>query len=200
MTKATNLSSLRSLRLRLTQAKQAMRPDSLGEHVTVTGKERNKKRTMEQRVRTMAFVEQWNCWTMRKYKKCFLHQNDSKSAEPGRRAQYIFTCVGPKKCHEVPNPKSKIQNLHIKICYITLQNPESKIRNPKSKIRNPKSKVQKSEIQNPKSEIQNQNSPIQNPKPSAELLHNDPKSNIQNPKFPKFGRKSLDFGLGNFGF
>lgn len=62
MTKATNLSSLRSLRLRLTQAKQAVRPDSLGEHVTVTGKERNKKRTMEQRVRTMlnnGTIEQW---------------------------------------------------------------------------------------------------------------------------------------------
>ena len=87
------------------------------------------------------------------------------SADPGRRAQYSFTCVGPKTCHDIPNPKSKtrnpkfkIQNWHKKVCYITLQNPKFKIQNPKFKIQNSKSKIQnsKSKIQNPKSKIQNQ--------------------------------------------
>ena len=191
MTKfTTNLSSLRSLRLRLTQAKQAMRPDSLGEHVTVTGKERNKKRTM------------------RKYKMCFLHvQNDSKSADPGRRAQYIFTCVGPKKCHEVPNPKSKIQNLHIKICYITLQNPESKIRNPKSKIRNPKSEIQSPKIRNPKSKTQNPKSKtkipqskIQNLPPNCYITIQNPTSKIQNSQNSAEKVWILDWGILDFRF
>ena len=101
---------------------------------------------------------------------------------------------------KIRNQKSKIQNLHKKKCYITLQNPKSEIQNPKSKIK-PKIQNPKSEIQNPKSKI-----PRQNPKFGAlgashkELLHNDPKSKIQNPQNPAEKVWILDFGLGNFGF
>ena len=98
---------------------------------------------------------------------------------------------------KIRNPKSEIQNLHKKNCYIRLQNPKSKIQNPKSKIRNPKSK-----IPNPKSEIRNPKFRKLGAVGASRkgMLHNDPKSKIQTPKSPKSGRKSLDFGLGNFGF
>ena len=105
------------------------------------------------------------------------------------------------------NPKSKIpktpkiQNskspnlgrwgFHIKICYITVQNPRSKIptiqnpTSPKSKIpkiqnpKSPRSKIRNPKFPNPKSKIPQ----IQNPK--------SPESKIQNPQ-------NLDFG--DFGF
>ena len=92
------------------------------------------------------------------------------------------------------------------------QNPKSKI----PKLQNPKSKIPK--IQNPKSKIpkiQNPQNP-QNPKSPEfgalgashkELLHNGPKSKIQNPQNrpKKFGFWILDWGfwildLGDFGF
>ena len=107
---------------------------------------------------------------------------------------------------------------HIKICYITVQNPGSKIptiqnpKSPKSKIQNPKSP--KSKIQNPHNpkskipKIQNPKSPkskIQNPRnlgPHKDLLHNGPKSKIQNPQNrpKKFGFWILDWGILDFGF
>ena len=93
------------------------------------------------------------------------------------------------------SPKSKIQNPpnlgrwgpHIKICYITVQNPKSKIpkiqnpKSPKSKFQNPQNpKSPRSKIQNPKSPNPKSKIPqIQNPKSKI------PK--IQNPKSPKFG-------------
>ena len=137
--------------------------------------------------------------------------------------------LGPHKDLLHNGPKSKIQNpqnrpkkfgFWIGEFWILdfgpkIQNPKSprsKIQNPKS----PKSKIQNP--QNPKSEIpkiQNPKSPKspkskifrQNPKFGAlgvsqkDLLHNDPKSKIQNPQNPKFG----DFGFwildsGDFGF
>ena len=111
------------------------------------------------------------------------------------------------------SPNSKIQTLHIKICYIMFQ--KSKIQNPQNP-ENPKSKIQNP--QNPKSpkskipkipKIQNPKSPKskilrQNPKFGAlgasrkELLHNDPKSKIQNPQNPAKKVWILDFG--DFGF
>ena len=114
--------------------------------------------------------------------------------------------------HQNPkSPKSKIPKIqnppnlgrwgpHIKICYITVQNPKSKI----PQIQNPKSKIPK--IQNPpnpKSKIQNPPNPkskipkIQNPRnlgPHKDLLHKGPKSKIQNPqnRQKKFGFWILD--------
>ena len=73
------------------------------------------------------------------------------------------------------SPKSKIQTLHIKICYIMFQ--KSKIQNPQNP-ENPKS---------PKSKIQNP----QNPK--------SPKSKIQNPKIPQNPKSKIDFGFLDFG-
>ena len=125
-----------------------------------------------------------------------------ESADPGRRAQYCILCSIQNL---VQNPKSKIRNPKSKI-----RNPKSKIRNPKSKIRNPKSKIRnpKSKIRNPNSKTQTPKSkiPRQNPKFGAlgashkELLHNDPKSKIQNHQNPAEKVWILDFGLGNFGF
>ena len=92
-------------------------------------------------------------------------------------------------------PKSKIPNPqiwpHIKICYITVQNPRSKIptiQNQKS----PKSKIPKT--QNPKS-----------PKSKIPEIWGHIKIcyiTVQNPKSPKSAKKVwiLDFGLGDFGF
>ena len=150
--------------------------------------------------------------------------------------------LGPHKDVLHNGPKSKIQNpqnrpkkfgfwilgwgiLDFGFRPQNPKSPRSKIQNPQ----NPKSKIPK--IQNPKSEIpkiQNPKSPKspkskifrQNPKFGAlgashkDLLHNDPKSKIQNPQNPKFGdfgfwiRGILDFGfwgfwildLGDFGF
>ena len=83
----------------------------------------------------------------------------------------------------IPAPKSKIQ---------TPQNPKSKI----PKIQNPQNP------KSPKSKILRQN-----PKFGAlgasrkELLHNDPKSKIQNPQNPAKKVWILDFGdFGDFGF
>ena len=127
------------------------------------------------------------------------------SADPGRRAQLLFLCSiqhfvtrcpskipSPKsKIQDPQNPKSKIQNpqnpkspnskiqtLHIKICYIMFQ--KSKIQNPQNP-ENPKSKIPK--IQNPKSEIPK----IQNPKFPKSKIQNpkSPQSKIQNPQNPK---------------
>ena len=125
------------------------------------------------------------------------------------------------KIQNPKSPKSKIQTLHIKICYIMFQ--KSKIQNPQNpksnipKIQNPKSpKSPKSKIQNPQSpkskipKIQNPQSPtskIQNSKspPKSkiwgvgashkELLHNDPKSKIQNPQ-----NLAKKVWIGDFGF
>ena len=92
--------------------------------------------------------------------------------------------------------------------------PKSKIQNPQD----PKSKSLKSKIQNPKSEIPKIQSPKspkspkskifrQNPKFGAlgashkDLLHNDPKSKIQNPQNPKFGDSGFwILDSGDFGF
>ena len=161
-------------------------------------------------------------------------QGQTQSADPGRRAQSSYSYVESKICFQFctqtfsspqpQNPKSKIPktpkiqnskspNLrrwapHIKICYITVQNPRSKIptiQNPKS----PKSKIPK--IQNPKSpkskipKIQNP----QNPKSPAKLqnlgrwgLHiKNCYITIQNPKsqIPKIQNLGiLDFGFGGF--
>ena len=99
---------------------------------------------------------------------------------------------GPK-IQNPKSPRSKIQNP---------QNPKSKI----PKIQNPKSEIPK--IQNPKSPKSPKSKIFrQNPKFGAlgashkDLLHNDPKSKIQNPQNPKF----RDFGFwildsGDFGF
>ena len=103
---------------------------------------------------------------------------------------------------KIQNP----QDFHkSKICNIMFQNPKSKI----PKIQNPKSEIPK--IQNPKSPKSPKSSKSkifrQNPKFGAlgashkDLLHNDPKSKIQNPPNPKFGdfgfwiRGILDFGF-----
>ena len=75
------------------------------------------------------------------------------------------------------SPKSKIQTLHIKICYIMFQ--KSKIQNPQNP-ENPKSTIPK--IQNP----QNPKSKIQNPQ--------NPKSKLFWPDFGDFG----DFGFWGF--
>ena len=92
------------------------------------------------------------------------------------------------KTPKIQNPKSKIPEIwgHIKICYITVQNPNFfgrfwgfwildfgfRPQNPKSKIpKAPKSKIQNP--QDPKSKIPK----IQNPK--------SPKSKIRNPQDPK---------------
>ena len=117
----------------------------------------------------------------------------------------------PQNPKSPKSPKSKIQNPpnlgrwgpHIKICYIKVQNPKSKIPkiqnlpNPKS----PKSKSKIPRIQNPKSS----KSKIQNPRnlgPHKDLLHNGPKSKIQNPQNrpKKFGFWILDSGILDFGF
>ena len=93
-------------------------------------------------------------------------------------------------------PKSKIQNP---------QNPKSKIpkiqnpKSPKSKIQNPQDP--KSKIRNPQIQIQNP----QNPKSKIPEIWGHIKIcyiTVQNPKskIPKIGQKSLDFGLGDFGF
>ena len=115
------------------------------------------------------------------------------------------------KIQNPKSPKSKIQNPpnlgrwgpHIKICYITVQNPKSKIQNPQNpksknqnpqnpkskipKMQNPKSEIPKSKIQNPPNP-KSPKSKIQNPRnlgPHKDLLHNGPKSKIQNPQNPK---------------
>ena len=171
-------------------------------------------------------------------------QNPQNPKSPKSKIPKIQNPQNPK------SPKSKIPEIwgHIKICYITFQNPKSKIpkigqksldfgfwiggfwildfgpkiqnpKSPKSKIpkiqspKSPKSKIPK--IQNPKSprskiqNPQNRTSKIfrQNPKFGAlgashkELLHNDPKSKIQNPKSPNcgfWGFWILEFGFGAF--
>ena len=169
---------------------------------------------------------------------------NSKSPNLGRWGPHIKICYitvqNPRsKIPTIQNPKSpkskipKIQNpqdpkskIHeiwgrMKICYITVQNPKSpksakKVwildwgtldfgfrpqnpKSPRSKIQNPQNpKSPRSKIQNP----QNPKSQIfrQNPKFGAlrashkELLHNDPKSKIQNHQNADFG----DFGFGGF--
>ena len=155
-------------------------------------------------------------------KICHKIQNPPNPKSPNSKIQ---NPQSPKsKIQNPQNPKSKIPKIpkiqnppnlgrwgpHIKICYITVQNPKSKIpkiqnpQNPKSKIpkiQNPKSEIPKSKIPNPpnpKSKIPK----IQNPRklgPHKELLHNGPKSKIQNPqnrpkKFGFWGFWILDFG------
>ena len=71
-----------------------------------------------------------------------------KSADPGRRDQYIFVSYRVQNVYQ--NLKSKIRNPKSEI-----QNPNKKSNAPKSKIRNPKIRNPKSEIQNPRSKIQN---------------------------------------------
>ena len=126
---------------------------------------------------------------------------------PGSACTVFLSYVESKICTKIQNPKSEIQN------------PKSKIRNPnpkfgqkdllhnvpKSKIQNPKSEIQnpKSKTRNPKSKIQNPKSEIQNPKSPAKIQNlgrwGPHKKNcyitIQNPKSPKSGQKSLDFGF-----
>ena len=126
--------------------------------------------------------------------------------------------LGPQKDLLHNGPKSKIKNPKIGQKSLDfgfwiggfwildfgpkIQNPKS----PRSKIQNPKSEIPK--IQNPKSPKSPKSKIFrQNPKFGAlgashkDLLHNDPKSKIQNSPNPKFG----DFGfwildLGDFGF
>ena len=137
----------------------------------------------------------------------------SKIQNPQNPKSKIPKIQNPKSPKPPKSKNSKSPNLgrwgpHIKICYITVQNPRSKIptiQNPKSKIpkiqnpQDPKSKIPK--IQNPKSP----KSKIQNPRnlgPHKDLLHNGPKSKIQNPQNrpKKFGFWILDWGILDFGF
>ena len=120
-------------------------------------------------------------------KSCYITVQNPKSPKSAKKVWILDLGLGildfGPKIQNPQDPKSKIP----------------KIQNPKS----PKSKIPK--IQNPKSP----KSKIfrQNPKFGAlgashkDLLHNDPKSKIQNPQNPKFG----DFGFwildsGDFGF
>ena len=144
-----------------------------------------------------------------------LSQNQkSKIQNPQTPKSKIPKIQNPK------SPKSKIfrQNpkfgalgaSHKDLLHNDLKSKIPKIQNPKS----PKSKIPK--IQNPKSEIPNsriQNSP--NPKskipktqnsrnlgPHKDVLHDGPKSKIQNPQNrpKKFGFWILDWGIWDFGF
>ena len=171
-----NLRSLRSLRLRLTQAKQAMRPDSLGEHVTVTGKETEKLWKLQER-------------TIKKVQKSVYSITCSKwfkVRRAGSACPVFFYLCRPQKMSR--SSKSEIQN------------PKSKIQNPKSKIQNPKSKNPKSKIQNPKSEIQIQNSPIQNLPPNCYITIQNPTSKIQNSQNSAEKVWILDWGILDFRF
>ena len=116
-----------------------------------------------------------------------MHQNLSKSADLVAVPSIFYLCRPQKmsQTSKIQNSKSKIQNPDSKIQNSPIQNPKSEIRNPKSKICTAKSKIQKSRIQNLTPNFGALGAS------HKELLHNDPKS-----KFPKFGRKSLDFGFG----
>ena len=122
------------------------------------------------------------------FKEIVRHSNQI-IRRPGSACTVFFSYVASKFCHKIQNPKSpniKIQNP---------KSPKSKIQNPKS----PRSKIQNppnpQNPQNPKSCAKIQNlgrwGPHISPKFGAlgtshkDLLHNGPKSKIQNPPNPK---------------
>ena len=144
----------------------------------------------------------------------FVTRCPSKIPSPKSKIQDPQNPKSPK------SPNSKIQTLHIKICYIMFQ--KSKIQNPENP-KSPKSKIQNP--QNPKS--QNPHNPksklpkIQNPKsPKSKIIRRNPKFGalgahvkncflmMQNPKskIPKIRPKKLGFWIlgildfGDFGF
>ena len=124
----------------------------------------------------------------------------SKIQNPQDPKSKIPQIQNPKsKIPQIQNPKSpnsKIQTLHIKICYIMFQ--KSKIQNPQNP-ENPKSKIPK--IQNPKSPKSKIQNPL-SPKSKIPKIQNpvSPKSKIQNSKSPpKFLAKFSGFWILDFG-